>query len=140
MAPNRGANKLNTVLISRYTPDNNPAHWLTPTQVFGDTLNTSLYIDIYGCLLGVDNVDVEKSISVYPNPANSIVNVDFGDLNASSAEIKVYDILGKQVFDNSMKVSSNHYTINLGSESPGIYFVKINVNNKVVVRKISLMR
>jgi hypothetical protein len=34
---------------------------------------------------------------VYPNPFNSIVNIEFKDINASDISISVCDMLGKEI-------------------------------------------
>ena len=113
--------------------------WKTPSEVLGDTLNTSLGFKIVGCLVGNETVDLSRIISVYPNPAQDIVMIDFNDLYARDANIEVYDMLGKTI--NVKKVASvNKVFLDMSTQKPGIYFVKINVGNNTITKKISIIR
>jgi hypothetical protein len=49
--------------------------------------------------LSVETVDGEMSISVFPNPTSSILNINFdGDLNLS-----IYNMLGQQILETNDK-------------------------------------
>jgi polyhydroxybutyrate depolymerase len=73
--------------------------------------------------------DIEKqnlAISVYPNPANTILNFNTDNFN-NSESIEITDLLGKVVLSDH----TNSTTINIEKLQPGIYFLSIkNGNNK----------
>lgn len=76
-----------------------------------------------------------SAINLYPNPSSGIFTLFLGDLNPET--IEVYDITGKIVYkNNTILVSEKQFTIDLTSISQGVYFVKIKVDNDVVVKRI----
>jgi hypothetical protein len=79
--------------------------------------------------LGVDDVELESyTISVYPNPAIDMLHV-LTDLEV--LELKLFDILGKQVI--SIKNSKSMTVEHLRS---GAYFLKIKTSKATVTKKI----
>jgi len=80
-------------------------------------------------------------IRVYPNPANGIINIDFGNYFHENVVIKVYDLLGNEVktFDYRGG-STNHLQMDLGCFANGFYVLHINTGEKSLVKKISLLK
>jgi len=79
--------------------------------------------------LGVEEIDVEN-VSVYPNPASSMINID-GLNGFANLEVSIVNLQGQIV----MKVV-NSLEINLKDVDAGIYFININCDGKQIVRKI----
>jgi len=74
-----------------------------------------------------------STVSIYPNPAKSILNIDLSAAKASQTEIKLVDMSGrvvKSVLTQSEK-GLNHVTIDLSDISVGIYGVQVFENNKL---------
>lgn len=61
------------------------------------------------------------SVSVYPNPSNGFVYLDFNQAEAYS--IRVFDVLGNELLKRS--VASSHATLDLNALENGIYFIRI---------------
>src|SRR5574343_585241 len=81
------------------------------------------------CTLGVDNVSLlDNKLIFYPNPTNSILNVELDAVNNCTVEI--YNSVGQIVLP-IQKVYSNAFEINVSSLSNGIYFLKI-INDKEI--------
>ncbi|HRW21241.1 MAG TPA: T9SS type A sorting domain-containing protein, partial [Bacteroidales bacterium] len=79
-------------------------------------------------------VDIENSgsLTIYPNPANSMINVITGDDNANS--IIISDVLGKSIINiNNPKLNQE---IDVSELNAGIYFVKVDFNGKEIVKKL----
>lgn len=72
-----------------------------------------------------------NNVEIYPNPSNGIFNISFGSIEPTSVE--VYDITGKKVL---YKVGNSSSVLDLTSVAQGIYFVKINADNKQIVKRI----
>jgi len=132
MGPDRGQGGLNTLYCKK-------GGWKTATQALGDTINTSLGIKIVGCLVGNETIDLDRFISIYPNPAHDLVMIDFNDLYASDAVVDVFDMLGKRV-DVKMVAEVNKIFMDMSRNGSGIYFVKISLGNNTVTKKISLIK
>ncbi len=69
--------------------------------------------------LSVASNEFNATVKVYPNPSNSIFNIEI-DANAT---INVVDMLGKQIM--SKKIQSGNSQIDLSDYAQGIYLMKI---------------
>ncbi|PQJ79509.1 T9SS type A sorting domain-containing protein [Polaribacter porphyrae] len=81
-------------------------------------------------VLDVDTFTVDE-ISFYPNPAKN--QIQLSNIDGVSAEIRIFNLLGKQVFHQS-KISEK--TIDISSFNKGIYLVKIDVDGKSKMQKL----
>ena len=64
----------------------------------------------------------------YPNPFNPVTNIKFSIPENSSVQLKVYDILGKEIgvlVNERLKVGTYQVSFNAGSLASGIYFYTI---------------
>jgi len=65
-----------------------------------------------------------EPLTVYPNPAHSVVSVSFhGD--AKPLTFEIFDVLGKRIYDKQRVACSGSCTvkINISTLKPGVYFV-----------------
>ena len=84
-----------------------------------------------------------KSLTVYPNPFNSLLVIDFQSSNKGIGVVSVYDITGKKVYDNvdvSVNNGSNQITLSELNFNNGLYFISLifdenTFNYKVVCTK-----
>jgi len=68
----------------------------------------------------------EKGIAIYPNPVNDLCTIDLGDELASSAEIVVYDMIGRELFHKQIEAVDNRkILLNTASWNAGLYEVLI---------------
>lgn len=74
--------------------------------------------------LSASSFEILDAVSVYPNPANDILNISIpGDLSDTSYVI--YNSLGQEVAAKK-NVSQVDLTVNTSAFAQGIYFIKIN--------------
>jgi hypothetical protein len=109
-----------------------------------DTVTT--YISVTDTLfinvntVGLNNNTIVNTIKVFPNPANSNLNLDFGNFNnLNGYSIKIYNSLSQVIYNQAITQQSE--TIDLSTfGGNGIYFLHvINAqNNTVEIRKIVL--
>lgn len=81
-------------------------------------------------VLNIDTFKVDR-ISFYPNPAKN--KIQFSNIDGVSAEIRIFNVLGKQVFHQS-KITEK--TIDISSFNKGVYLVKINIDGKSKTQKL----
>ena len=74
-------------------------------------------------------VSLDNRISVYPNPANGVVNIS---TNLPVSELVLSDIYGKQVLRKSTHTSQ----LGVSNISPGTYFLTVYSKNQKVVKRI----
>lgn len=84
---------------------------------------------------GVTSIsELESNLSIYPNPARDILNIDLTDLNIK-AQINIVDIYGRIVSTLSTNGNSKN-SISVGDLSSGIYIVQIITKNNSISKKI----
>lgn len=72
-------------------------------------------------------------ISIYPNPANSVMNIDLNSLPKSETTVDLVNTLGQTVY--SVKSLNQHLVINTESFAAGVYMVQIKQNDKIIAVK-----
>ena len=82
--------------------------------------------------LSVTDATTENFL-VYPNPANSVININF-PYGFQEAKVIFYNALGQLVFDK--KISDSETFISLETLNAGIYFYKIESNSFIQKGKI----
>ena len=73
-----------------------------------------------------------NSITLYPNPANDVVNVECTMNNVQCLGIEVFDVFGKLI--NTVNVTENTTRINVSSLTNGMYFVRVTTNEGAVTK------
>ena len=80
---------------------------------------------------GVTTIEnINSKLLIYPNPVKDVLTID-GVYNS----VEIYDIYGKLVL-----ISNAKKTINVSTLSDGVYFVNINTNNVISVKKITVTK
>ena len=79
------------------------------------------------------NETANNVVSIYPNPTNGMVNINFGG-NNSTVNYSISSIEGKMV--ETGKTSTNNITVDLSNESKGVYFIKIKTESTSTVYKL----
>jgi len=91
-------------------------------------------------VLSFNPVTYNNTVTIYPNPANTEITIDCGNLaNVAGWNIKISNMLGQEVFTAPM--DTQQYTVQLNTwTGTGMYFVKIydSLGNVVNTKKIIL--
>lgn len=78
--------------------------------------------------VGINDVDVEMGLNLYPNPSSGLVNIEFNNVKDNST-VSVIGIDGKVVANQNVAANTNSLYLNLNELQSGIYFVRLQ-NNK----------
>jgi len=123
---------LNTIQISYTGVDRNVGCLNIQDIVFGSPKNALSY----------NNSTFNSSISVYPNPANNVLNLSIESVCNSKANINLIDISGKVVFAFNKEITegSNIVSLNTDNLQNGLYILKVKngttiYNEKVLIQK-----
>lgn len=104
----------------------------TNNQVFGADGYAYYYIDnitlIDQSTVGVNELSNGSNISVYPNPAIDVLNINIGNLKENT-EIKIYNAFGVLVLSESLTTQNS--SLKTHHFQNGIYFYYITHDNKV---------
>ena len=76
--------------------------------------------------------EINNLISVYPNPVNSFLNIDFSINLLKPVIIFIYDLNGKEILNSFL--CSNQNSIKLNSLKSGLYLYKIYDESKLLNR------
>jgi len=79
------------------------------------------------------NDPLERSISVFPNPARSFVNIY--SPTAKIESIELYDLLGKRM-ESELKIPSTSTMVDLKTIETGMYFLHIKTDSGTITKKI----
>lgn len=92
-------------------------------------------------------VSEEKSVlndlSVYPNPFNSEVNIEFSIQQPGLVNLNIYNVLGQKVAalaSDYLNVKRYNYNWNSGNLSSGIYFLRLEAENIIETPKLLLLK
>lgn len=72
--------------------------------------------------------NVVSEVSIYPNPATSVLNVSAAGYN----QVEIINMLGQVVYSNSI---SNNAQINVSDLNDGVYFVRLSGANGTTTQK-----
>lgn len=86
---------------------------------------------------GINTVNEDANIGVFPNPSTGLINV-LMPKNTTNFNVAVFNVVGEEV--SSMNVSSNKTVVDLTNQSNGIYFVKVTSNGEVTTKKVLLSK
>jgi hypothetical protein len=83
---------------------------------------------------------VINNLDVYPNPTRDIFNVSFVSEDIQTLSIRVLNIVGEVIYEESLEEFVGEYTkqISLSDYSRGVYFLEINDTKGTINKKIIL--
>jgi Secretion system C-terminal sorting domain len=88
--------------------------------------------------LSNDNFNaVANDFQVYPNPANSNINVVFSEINENLIKkYSIVDLLGRNVLSGTLFENN----IDVSDINNGVYNLKIEIDNKIISKKIIIRK
>lgn len=90
---------------------------------------------------GIDNYNIESSfVKAYPNPSNGNFKLIFQKIADRDVLVEVLDINGRVQQSKILPMGLNNLTINLSNSPAGIYFVRLETNNKTQTLRILVNR
>lgn len=93
-----------------------------------------------------DQISLPKDFALaqnYPNPFNPSTIIEYQLPKVSNVSLKVYDILGNEIVTlvNENKEAGNYEVeFNASRISSGIYFYKLQADNKTFIKKMSVIK
>lgn len=91
----------------------------------------------YGGNTEIDENSGLKDLSIYPNPANQLVNVEFNIEDAGDVTFRIVDLTGKLIHAEEVSHQGGNLThqFNVGQLAKGFYFLRIETQNGKTIRK-----
>jgi len=90
----------------------------------------------------IDDIFEVSSLTVYPNPVTTEVNVSFNLKQDSDVQIDLVNLLGSQMVSDRLNYFSGNYqhTMNVATLPEGIYIMVIRAGDEAVSRKVQIVR
>jgi hypothetical protein len=90
----------------------------------------------------VKAITAEGAISVYPNPAARILNINWNSNTTGIAHVVITDMTGRAVFRSAADISAaaGKTTIDLGDLKSGVYFVAVKSDNIFYTSKLLIQQ
>lgn len=99
-------------------------------------------INVTGLSANLANKSLVSTLSVFPNPANDKINVNFVVKKESSVTIRLLDVLGNDVAllaNDKYSVGEYRQWFSVPARvTKGLYFVKVSVGTEVAIKRISI--
>lgn len=95
-----------------------------------DTFETTINITI----TNLENLNEQEEVSIFPNPTNDFLRINFGKKRNDASTIHFINSLGQIIF--SKKIENTTEEINVSNFPKGIYFVKIMDGKSEFVKRI----
>ena len=82
--------------------------------------------------LATTNFQLENQVSLYPNPASTLINIELEDITAS--KVTILDMNGRKL--QSVNILDKKTAINISNLISGIYLMQITTDKGMVTKKI----
>ncbi len=139
-------------LVYNQKASSNYYNWTTPTTEydycwlratwFGDVEMTFDMVGPFAILYDTYVEDFSnEEISVYPNPADDYMNIDFSYCHSSFIQIKIINYTGFELYSNENFLNEEKIlTINTTQFSNGIYFIIVRFSEGYLVKRFITSR
>src|SRR5690606_20511898 len=112
---------------------------------FTSNFGNNIYIDninLYDpATVGLEEIDFMKSLDLYPNPTSENLTINYNLNHGKKMIIDILDITGRLILpvSNDFSPAGIHsVNANVTGLSPGIYFVRLQVGNRQIVRRFAV--
>ena len=115
-------------------------------RMFSDDLTVSwgwMVDDLYiqkdpPVVQGIEFTELDKNISIYPNPTTGEFRIDFNDTWQGDVNCKITDIFGRSVYTNVLdnKSSNSSHQVDIRDSNDGVYLVQLVQGDKKTMKKI----
>lgn len=89
-------------------------------------------------VVGVSESEELKGFTVYPNPADEVLNVTFESVNSGSAQVRILDMMGRVVLNQNIVNAAGKQNVqfNLNNLAKGIYQLEVKKGEEVLTGKV----
>ena len=120
--------------------DCNPSTGLCFDPGTGNGIYTSLSVCQSSCFQTSVFLENIENFTIYPNPTQNIIIIQFTSVISQSLEVRIINALGEIVYIDNIKNYIGLYSnpISIGQYSKGIYLLRIKTDNGIINKKVLL--
>lgn len=91
-----------------------------------------------GLILSTEDVGQLLDVSVFPNPAQEILNVKINSRASGSADLKISDVAGKTIHAEQFDIlqGENVKQVDIGDLNNGMYFISLSSDSETITETI----
>ncbi len=112
----------------------------TLTGVYGlcDS-SDSIQVIVNDCT-GLEEENLASSITIYPNPANSLLNVSIAESNLNSITMAIFNNAGEMVYSSMIPLETKQTKIDIDGFAEGVYLIRFNSESQIVNKKLIVLK
>jgi hypothetical protein len=78
-------------------------------------------------------------VRIYPNPARSVINIEWTEFHPGKMEAELFDVVGKRMVCSTWQAQRIN-ELRLPQLPEGVYLLKISAGNSSQLKKIMIVR
>ena len=116
-------------------------HILTVTQASsGCTATDDINVTFNSCV-GLNEVDADLNVNIYPNPANNFVTIEiFDKYNEGNLKLEILNSIGQVVSSRNISSSNEKVIMDVNNFSKGMYLVRISSDKLYMTKKLIIQK
>jgi len=120
--------------------DCNPSNGLCYDPGTGTGQYSTLNSCMFNCLQTSTLFEKIEKLTIYPNPTQDIINIQFKNLITQDIKLNIINSIGELIFFDNIVGHIGNYNkqIDLKENAKGIYFLEIETENGVIKNKLIL--
>ncbi len=134
--PDDGTGNTNATLYNGYTLDAAGNHQRL-------LMNATIWLAQASCFTGINDIQQQNQISVFPNPSSESVTISFLNNGSEEPVLNIFNTNGQLiplVAKHTKNSGNENYILDLNEWNAGIYYCQIKIGNKIMSRKISVIK
>lgn len=130
---NNGNTVISGAINQGFTPAANGSYAVIISD--NNCTDTSNCYNVVG--VGINNIRVDNSVVLFPNPTKSFVNINFNK-SKELVVVEINDISGKTVLSKEF-INISNTKLNVSTLNRGVYYVSIKTQENIQVLKLVIM-
>ncbi len=91
-------------------------------------------------VIGIEENEMEKLVSIYPNPAKDYITIDLNEIKFDIDQINLLTIQGQQVFSEKPENEKHLFHLNLKGLADGLYFLQLRTSHGMLEKKLIISK
>jgi len=101
--------------------------------------SSSIQVVVNDCT-GLEEDNFASSIVVYPNPANRYLNISILESKMDKVNMSIFNSSGQVVYNSVINTKTAQTTLDVNGFSEGVYLIRFNSEEKVVTKKLIIVK
>jgi PKD repeat protein len=88
--------------------------------------------------LSINELKLQSNLNIYPNPTNSLLNIEIPDMSSGKLQLQLITITGQLIWNNSFELPGTLFntTIDMKRFAKGIYYLRFQQEQQIIVKKV----